>query len=404
MNKSTANLKIIPGLLFLLTVIPCLSFSQSFNRGTIEQKTYCDTIPFTLVKNKMIVDVSIRGELRKFLFDTGAPMVISPMLHKEMANEVVSSGQLKDITGKSKTSEMVLLPEFSLGKLTFQQSAAVVQVLDHGMMACFEIDGVVGSNVLRNSVVHIDVANKHLIITNQADHLGLESAYKIRMKLDGQSRPFINLMVGKTKIKALFDSGSDKFVALSGKTYKKLSKKEQVQTIHEGIGSSSSGIYGAAAFDKHYKLQIDNLDLGAATIANGIAIASEDKKKNAAGLALAHYGNITLDFPEKQFYFSPPAASQQFNDQQHFGFTSQYDRDHFRVGVVYANTPAEQQGLKSGHRILKVNEFDLSSAEPQQECAFFLSDMLQLPALTLTFEDDNGEVKTIELKNDEGRL
>ena len=388
-------------LFFLLLFVPCISFGQSLNRGIIEQKHYHDTIPFELVRGKILVDVEIQGKTRKFFFDTGAPLMISPALQEEMKNKVLHTAELKDVTGQGRTSQMVLVPEFSLGAITFQQSAGVVQALDNGMMACFEIEGVVGSNVLRNSVVHIDAANKRLIITQQADRLGLDNAYKSKMKLDGQSRPFIIMTVGKqAKLKALFDSGSDKFMSLSGKTYQKLEKKQLAHSINEGIGSMSSGIYGAATFRKQYRLQIENLTMGAASLEHVVATASAGKSKNAMGMELADYGTLTMDFPNKQFYFTPTTPTQAFRNRTTFGFKPQYNKDHFRVGVVYSNTPAEKQGLKSGYRILKINEFDVSANDRQQDCALFLSNVQQQPAITLTFVDEHEQVKTIELRQE----
>ena len=80
MQKIT--LSIFIGLVAVLS--SCKSSSVLFSKGETTKEPFDKTISFTKNKGLMVVPVQIDGETYSFLFDTGAPMVISEELQAKL--------------------------------------------------------------------------------------------------------------------------------------------------------------------------------------------------------------------------------------------------------------------------------------------------------------------------------
>jgi len=156
-------------LYLLLLVIPLLTVAQDkidFRQGEILQKQFCDTIPFEYVRNKMIVSVTINKHKKRFIFDTGATLIISEEIQQETQNPVLGNVFQMDANKRQKQVSVVSVKEFELGNLTFQNIPSVVSdIKQTSFLNCFHYDGFIGSNALRNCIVQIDVVNKFIILT-----------------------------------------------------------------------------------------------------------------------------------------------------------------------------------------------------------------------------------------------
>ena len=60
----------------------------------------------------IILEVEMGGEPRRFLFDTGAPMVVSEELAEEFDMKVITKSYVKDSNGERKRQDYVKMPEF----------------------------------------------------------------------------------------------------------------------------------------------------------------------------------------------------------------------------------------------------------------------------------------------------
>lgn len=366
----------------------------------LAQNTFCDTIPFQYINGKMVVSVQINNQNRRFIFDTGAPLLISDDLQQEMKNRVTGKASVKDVAGNIVEEQTILIPSFKLGNIPFERSKAVVyQKQKTGLLKCFNFDGIIGSSILENCIVHIDLSKKRIVITDRIENIPLTNPFQTKMKLDGSKRPFINIEIGQgANIDALFDSGSDKFFPLSMDGYLEIKKASATSILNEGFGSISSGLYGGGQAAKVYRVMINQLNFGKVSIKNVITTASDLKNKNAIGMGLAAYGTITLDYIHKTFYFSPTSTDQTFSNPNFWGFIPLLLNGQYVAGIVYQDSPAEKLGMKTGNKLLKINQYEIADGPSPTLCELFLSNTLTLPEITVTFLNDVGEVKTIKLK------
>ncbi len=283
--------------LLFLPVLVCGQGKVDFNKGTIKQLSFHDTIPFEYVREKIIVNVKIKDKYRRFIFDTGSTLAISEELQSELQNPVIDSIKVMDIFGNRIAKLAVKIDEFSLNGITFQNTPSFVTNLkDVGPLSCLNFDGFIGSNVFRNCIVQINLDNQILIVSNDINKIDTKNSYSTTMELDKQSGPHITVKIGnKIDFTALFDSGSDEFMAISNKTYSKVKKKNFSQLLNKGVGVTTFGIYGFGKVQSKQRISINSVDFGSSSIQNFVAVISEGYVENAFGLGLAMYGNITLD-------------------------------------------------------------------------------------------------------------
>src|SRR5690554_2731746 len=64
-------------ILLLLFTVACTNFSKIYNSGSITSSNYYSEVIYETRLDLIILPVQIRGETYQFLFDTGAPNVIS---------------------------------------------------------------------------------------------------------------------------------------------------------------------------------------------------------------------------------------------------------------------------------------------------------------------------------------
>src|SRR5690606_6751659 len=81
---------------------------------------------------------------------------------------------------------------------------------------CHQIDGIIGSNMLRKSIIQFDSENKQIILTNNPENLELKNINYQKMTLTkNQSSPFIQVILKKgdkdASINTLFDTGNNGF-------------------------------------------------------------------------------------------------------------------------------------------------------------------------------------------------
>jgi len=128
----------------------------------------------TQISDLIFVRVAIGGEDYRFLFDTGAPMVISKELQSKFQFEIISKNRVNDSQGNSKTQNYVTLDSIRLGSQVFTGLTAIEADLRYSpILACLDIDGIVGANLMRHAFWEMDGATGYLRMTNNRNHWDL---------------------------------------------------------------------------------------------------------------------------------------------------------------------------------------------------------------------------------------
>ena len=212
-------------------------------------ENYFGEFPYENNKGKIILSVAIAGKTRKCLLDTGAPTAINRDLYEELSPSIISKLPITDIGGKSDFLLFVSLKQISVVKIEYKDILEVV-LSENQLLDCFGIEGFIGSNLLRNSIIQFDSKNKILRIGNDIEKFSKGIANKVSIELDGQSSPILSIQIG-TNIKEplVFDSGAEEFYTMSKTNFKQFKKAKGFEVVAESFGSDTFGLYGQTEAD-----------------------------------------------------------------------------------------------------------------------------------------------------------
>jgi hypothetical protein len=387
---------------FLMLLFSCGIFrgDLNVNEGGPVAASYKSSIPFDYTRDKLIVPLKVGGAGRRFIFDTGAITMISQSLYQEMKYPVIGQGRFYDIHQNADTARVVRIPRLQLGEVIFRDVPALVYDLNRIPWSCFQVDGIIGSNMMRHSAVQIDLQQKRMIISDNPDHLIARGAGRARMKLDRQSSPHIRLKFANNQEGYfLFDSGSDGFVNINRAFFEKMQDDVPLRMERKGRGSNVMGMIGAGSHDRVYRFMLDSLSVAGHSLYRPKIEVTQTRSK--VGSQLFRYGKVTLDYPSGSFYFEANRDTLRYRDNNGggFGFIPVVKNDTFRIGLVWENSLVDSLGLKPGFRILRINDYHFADSLESAFCRSFLQDAFKTtPEIEMIYQDDHGDYKRVKIR------
>ena len=165
---------LISAILFILLTTGCSSTKvyQLMGGGEIVESEYKVVVPFEMRLGLIIVKVKIQGEEYDFLFDTGAPNVVSLELGEKLGLKAAGKSNTTGSQGERHKVEYAIIDTLTIGGLNYLNTTAAIMDLKKSVtIDCMELDGILGANVMRNSVWQIDYQKQEMTITNSTESL-----------------------------------------------------------------------------------------------------------------------------------------------------------------------------------------------------------------------------------------
>ena len=295
-------------ILIFLTSWSICSQEVNFNLGSTKEKNYFEEISYESVYDKVVIPVAINGKEFRFLLDTGAPNVISKKVLEELNLVNTKKINVSDANNLEQSMQAVEIPKIKIGNLTFENQVALVYDLEnHNILSCFKIDGFVGSNLLKKSILKISKADQKIIITDQIKKLN-PSKKPTKIKIIGnQKSPYIEFrFTDKNKEivadMVLIDTGMDGFYEMSNRAYKIFEEYKVFEVIARANGVNSLGLFGAGNPTPQNLLKVETAVLNSTKIKN-LIINTTDDNNSRIGLDFLNYGDLIIDFKNKKAYF-----------------------------------------------------------------------------------------------------
>ncbi len=369
-----------------------------FNKGRSVQKNYYTEVTYKELKSKLIIPVQIEGETYQFLFDTGAPNLISHFLKNQIKTKELNSVNVKDANDSKRPLEVVEIPMLQIAGVSFKNSPAIVN--DHNsnfLFDCLEIDGIIGSNLLRKSIVQIDSRKQQITITNQKDQLDLKGMNGLDMALSsGQSSPYIWIGLkgeNSAKEQVLFDTGAQGFYDLSFNSFKMLDSLKVFRNVETAIGYKGLGLFGIAAPSLHYRVLIPEILLPGVAFENVVSV-STTAAKSRIGSDILQHGIVTLDYKDQKFYFE--AFKKQVDlAEEVWDFSPTMKDSTLVIGLVWQEELVKK--AQYGDKILQINDLKVDEMDI---CDLLLRDspMNIETSINIIIKDSLGKHQAFELK------
>lgn len=350
----------------LCLVIPAWVFSQnlSLGQGAVIQKNYYEEVDFELVNNKIIVPVTINEKAYKFLLDTGAPNLLSKRVLNELNIKDTQKINAFDANNNIDTLQMAQIQNMKIGNLNVADNVVLVSDLDtHFILKCFKLDGFIGSNFFKNSILKISLKDRKITITDDIKKLKLKSK-PTNLKLVGQQNsPYVKIaFTGKNGKKAteevLIDSGMDGFYEISNRAYQIFSEEKVFEELSRSKGTGSIGLFGAASVKEQVLLKANILKINNTDFKNLITNTTDDNNSRI-GFELAQYGDIIIDFINRKFYFE--AEEEVIFDKKAPVYSSTIVDNKYVVGFVWDKS--YQDRLNFGDEIIRIKDYKLNEMD-----------------------------------------
>ncbi len=396
----TLSKKYSQKLFFLLVLCSFSGYTQkvNFNKGKPTHKNYYTEVVYDELKSKLIIPVVIQGDTYQFLFDTGAPNLISHTLKTKIQTRELRSIHVKDANDSGRHLEVVTIPVLEIGGVSFKNSPAIVNdPASNFLFDCLDIDGIIGSNLLRNSIVQIDSSQKLITITDQVGRLALNELSALDMALSsGQSSPYIFIQLkgdGKVSEQVLFDTGAQGFYDLSFNSFKALDSLKVFEQVQSAFGYKGVGLFGVSKPMLHCRVQVRELTILGATFLNVISISTGASKSRIGADLLAH-GKVTLDYKNQRFYLEEFKEEVDLNEKV-WAFSPTAKDSSLVVGVVWDKDLLNR--VHYGDEILRINDFETGKMDI---CGLLVSEspFENKSLLQIILRDSTGTVQSIEMK------
>jgi predicted aspartyl protease len=362
-----------------LSFSACVSTGKLFRESSRSQEAFKTVISFEERSSLIIVPVEAGGKTRYFLLDTGAPNIITPELAKELKTKTLKNLDVRDINGRVNKQELVSVDSMRLGGVTFYQTAAIVADLNaQTELACLGIDGLIGANLLKGTILQIDYAKRSLALASSIDSLAVSpGAVKWPFTTTSQGTPKVAVRVNGLTFNALtVDTGSAGWIDLSEAAYSKVKEAGPVKS-RTGFGVTSVGLYGQNEPHPIYRTWVEDVRISETSAPMPASIDFQGKGgRQTIGNAFWRQFVMTIDWKGNQLLLEPK-EDYQIPGFKDFGFRTYYSEGQLRIGVVWKESEADRQGLKTGDRILFMNGMDCINFSEKQYCRYFLEKPLE---------------------------
>lgn len=302
----------------------------------------------------LLAPVTIDGRTYQFVIDTGFYCTAFDTSLKAFLGEPVECKTLKTPLG-STNATFYSFPQIRLGRLSVSANNSVGCIdFDHlEEVAGVKIDGIIGSDVLSQYVVHMDFDRGKLGFLKHAGSLSGS-----RFSLGDPRLPSIEVeFPGMPRTRFLVDTGHISLYSGSIQTrvFSWLDQSGSLSSAGKGNVVDASGIGHGLRQGVAGRCMIAGFDFE-----NSVWREHESRLPNHLSLYFLTQFNVTFDFPNAVVYLSK---------SQHFGHADRIDVSglHFRridgrvvIEFVDEGSPADKCGIIGNDVIKSVNGEDAS--------------------------------------------
>jgi hypothetical protein len=160
-------------------------------------------IQFDTIKGLMILPVKYKGEMKNFIFDTGA--FSSLIRQNNDSKNIISVG---GASNREVNMSFETIPSLKIGDFDFQETLALFNELE-GLDK--NVDGIIGQTIIRNTNWLINYPKKELILTKNDIS---DDSFKTIKIIREDTAPYTNVTIDGVDYKCVLDLGSSSYLSI----------------------------------------------------------------------------------------------------------------------------------------------------------------------------------------------
>lgn len=351
------------GLFLIVIVLAVMNWTTIktlfiLNKGTVEQKEYNIQIPFEYKLGLIFIDVEIDGSTYKFMIDSGSSNVISKDLAEKLNLQSANKNNVEDSKGVSSDFDFTVIEKIGIGQLNYLDTGAAIIDLDASDdIACLNIDGLIGANLMKKSIWKIDYTAKMIQISNDINSFEVpDGNKKIPMFTELTGSPIIDVIIDEIEEKnVIVDVGSNAGFSLSMDTYNALVKDNPNMVKRSSYGLSSSALsednFMTTTF---HEVLTNTISFGEVSLKDTHVEFSEDDKVSTIGSEFLENYDVIINWSDYEIILIKKKESSTLETSS-YGFGYRYSNNNIVIDKLLNNSKAEKEGLKINDRIIRIN-------------------------------------------------
>lgn len=357
MNKS-----LLLFFIFYLTIVSAQG-KRFFESGDAILKNPVEKINLTFANELPLIKVSINGKPYQFLFDTGAPTVISNEVYSELNLKEKHKRKVGDSQKNKQKQVFTILPEMTVDQIVFKNIGAVVVDLEGHEFGCLKIDGIIGANQMAKLFWRINYSENLLEATKDLKQFsteGYETIFSFKPK--PQKTPILESQILDKKMNLTFDTGFTGSIKIAENNYDP--KNGKVKFV-ETYGVNSVGAFGTGKPVSSYYFRPDEVIVATQKFENEIVMTGSS---NLLGNEFLKKFQFIIDWGNNKVYLhrikSVPAKLESF------GFAYRFIDLKAKVVLVFQGNDVP---LKIDDEILSINGISFENLNQESSCQYLLN-------------------------------
>ncbi|WP_445430603.1 aspartyl protease family protein [Chryseobacterium indoltheticum] len=352
--------KYILAVLILVTITVSAQGKRFFENGEAELQNSVEKINLTYTNELPFVKVNINGKIYQFLFDSGAPTVISTSIYSELNLKKKHRSKVTDSKKNKQEQIFTVIPEMKIDQITFKNIGAIVMDLKGIEFECLKIDGIIGANQMAKLFWRINYSENLLEATKDLTNFSKEG-YETVFSFDPkpQKTPVIKAQILDEKINLTFDTGFTGTFRISNTEYDPTNTT--VKSI-ETYGTASVGAFGAGKQESSYYFKPEKVLLDEQKFEDEIVSTGSS---SLLGNEFLKKFRFIMDWKNNKIYLNKiknyPAKLESF------GFGYRFIDQKAKVVLLFSGNDVP---LKIGDEILSINNVSLENLDKDSVCKY----------------------------------
>lgn len=306
--NNTKKMKIAKVFIYFIAFILLNSCSGSkaakyFKEGKTEQENYKVSFPFEVENGWIFIPVEIKNKTYKFIFDTGAPTIVSKELAESLNMKVIDSVNAFDVYNNAQQNTYTRIERIKLGTIDFVETTALINDFNATpIWSSLNIDGFIGSNLMQHAIWDIDFNKKQITITDNESKLNLpEEVIENKLFIGVAGLPSIACKINGKKIwNFAVDSGYNGGIVIPFSEFQKQAEKGQISDFTKSDTQGVIGVYGEQKSTREsYTGIINEIEFGNSTLKNE-KVYSEQYLDKIFGLDFFKNYRVILNWNSKR--------------------------------------------------------------------------------------------------------
>jgi hypothetical protein len=351
-------------------------------------------MPFKLINNHMYIEVRLNGRgPYEFLFDTGGSNVMTPTIAHELGLKLQGALQGRGAGEKSQDVAITMVDHMEIGGAFMdRQNFASIALESFGDVEGKPITGIIGYEVFKRFVVRTDYQANQVMLIEPAGFNYSGPGVRIPFQLK-DSIPTVAGDIDGVPGTFDIDTGSRATLDLMAPFVAKNNLVARYQAKVQGVNGWGVGGPARAWIVRAHRLTLGGVSVDGPVVglsqATSGAFADAYSAGNVGAGALKRF-NIVWDYANLQMFFERNAHYSEPDVFNRAGIWANLGGAGFEVIDVFAGSPAEEAGLKTGDHILAV---DGRQAQRDISLPDFRSRMREAPGTKLTLDVERGGKK-----------